>query len=65
MAALHLRPIHTCGFDAATLGEIMLRFDLGEGRIFARRGHSARGRAEGSTTSRESCAAHSISAAQS
>lgn len=42
MAALQLRPIHTCGFDAGALGEIMLRFDLGEGRIRTARSFRAR-----------------------
>ena len=30
---LHLRPASECFYDAASLGEIMLRFDPGEGRI--------------------------------
>lgn len=30
---LHLRPTSECFYDAASLGEIMLRFDPGEGRI--------------------------------
>ena len=30
---LNLRPKETCRFDAASLGEVMLRLDPGEGRI--------------------------------
>ena len=30
---LNLRPREECKFDAASLGEIMLRLDPGEGRI--------------------------------
>ena len=30
---LQLRPREECRFDAVSLGEIMLRFDPGEGRV--------------------------------
>ncbi|HNV00435.1 MAG TPA: sugar kinase, partial [Verrucomicrobiota bacterium] len=33
MPTLDLRPSDACHYDLAALGEIMLRFDPGEGRI--------------------------------
>ena len=30
---LNLKPANECAFDAVSLGEVMLRFDPGEGRI--------------------------------
>ena len=33
MVELNLRPREECGFDAASIGEVMLRLDPGDGRI--------------------------------
>ena len=59
--ALNIKPREQCQWDAAALGEVMLRLDPGDGRIRTTRS-SRCGRAAASTTSCAACAAASACA---